>query len=623
MLETCQQLVALMAAVAWRGGFSRGKALACPLSPAVAALSDLPHGQPLRRKCQSKMRWNSFWTASAAALLTRRQVRTKSSVTVFGTALTRMGGALVARTSDDRSSNEGQYAWVEGVLDEVPLRPAYLAARLAPALPQAGDVAEASSCAARLLGELSLEVAHILTLPALQRDARLDGLMDLSPIPADTPRAREQRRRLYQALDNMVRWFLHDPESYLDVSGDASTEELRSFAASAIVRKRSLRRLSQSNVAFSTRPPSDIIPSSEEEPDVDAAAVHGLKQWSKAFKEWCFETVVRYFLLDPEVRSRWLTGGRAERSRVSVLTGELRKAIAAKHLEGSLPLIQEEFASLIRQLADRVLVDRPRVLDVGSCNNYFGRLHGQSLDVTAVDMAPGHYSVLACNFLELPISPHGSSFQLERGPLGGPGYEAKSLPAGHFDVVIMALFFSILPGSEARGMAAAKARQLLKKTPGLGLLIIADTKGTVGRHADSEARNSAWVAAVEANGFQLAKDPQLHLSKEHVKGRPGYWQRAFCWTFVTAPPAESCAATSIPLLSDARPRRIPPERLQAQQRRQAKKRAREQKAQLRELLAKSAKTSVLETVSQRKKRRGSVPGCTQGHPLHSTEQDCQ
>ncbi|CAE7210352.1 ABA2 [Symbiodinium sp. KB8] len=598
-------------AVAWRGGFSRGKAVASPLSlsPAVARLPDLPRRQPLRRKCHSKMRWNPFWTASAAALLTRRQVRTKSSVTAFGTALTRMSGTIVARTSDDRSSSEGQYAWAEGVLDEVPLRPAYLVERLAPALPQAGDLAEASSYAARLLGELSLEVAHILTLPAVQRDARLDGLMDLSPIPADIARGREQRRRLHQALENMVRWFLHDPGSYLDVSGGASTDELRTFAAAAIVRKRALRKLSQSNVAFSTRPPSDVIPSSDEEPDVDAAAVHGLKQWSKAFKEWCFEAVERYFLLDPGVRAGWLTGGRSERSRVSILTGELRKAIAAKRLEGSFPLVQEEFVDLIRQLADRVLVHRPRVLDVGSCNNYFGRLHGEALEVTAVDMAPGHHSVLRCNFLELPISRDG--FELE--PLG-PGFEAKSLPAGHFDVVIMALFFSILPSSEARGIAAAKARQLLKTTPGLGLLIIADTKGTVGRYADSEARTSAWVAAVEANGFQLARDPQLHLSKEHVKGRPGYWQRAFCWTFVTAPPAESYAPTAIPFLSDARPRRIPPERLQAQQRRQAKKRAREQKAQLKEL-AKKAKTShnvlELETVSQRKIVAISL-GCVEG-----------
>ena len=480
------------------------------------------------------------------------------------------------------------------MLEEVPLRPSYLAKRLAPALLQVkatNDPSEAECLSVALLGKLSQEVAHILTLPAAQRDARLDGLMDLSPIPSDKPLAREQRRRLHQALDNMVRWFLHDPLTYLNgLPQHATCERLREFATAAVVHKRSLRRLSQSNVAFSTRPPSDMFPSSTEEPDVDAAAVHGLKQWSKAFKQWCFDTVVHFFLLDPVVRAKWLTGRRCERSRVSILTSELREAIAAERSSGLLPLAEDQFAALIRQLARDVLVDRPRVLDVGSCNNYFGRIHGQDLEVTAVDMAPGHRSVLSCNFLELPVAPPGSPFELVS--LTGGGAKAASLPAGHFDVVIMALFFSILPGPEARGIAASKARQLLRKASGQGLLIIADTKGTVGRHSDPAARQSSWVAAVEANGFKLVSDPQLHLSKEHVKGRPGYWQRAFCWSFLTAPVDESRTHTAIPLLSDERmARAISPERLRAQQQRAAKKLARKRKAQLRKLVADSKKSA--------------------------------
>ena len=318
---------------------------------------------------------------------------------------------------------------------------------------------------------------------------------------------------------------------------------------------------------------------------MDAAAVHGLKQWSKAFKEWCFRTVCYYFLLDSELRCRWLTGSRSERFRVTVLTHTLRKIVAQR--DQNLPrLSPDAWASAVRNAAAEVLVDRPRFLDVGSCSNYFGRIHGESLDVTALDLAPGHSSVLGCNFLELKIG-SGSHMKIYDGP---EGLVAEELPANHFDVVIMALLFSVLPSPEARGIAAAKARKVLKDS-GRGLLIIADTKGTVGCHCDLAAKTSKWVKAVEANGFKLASDPQLHLSREQVKGRNGYWQRSFCWAFWTDEILSGQAPVPVPILSDLRtPRSLSPERLQAQQMREAKRQARARKAQLLEL-AKNAKKS--------------------------------
>jgi hypothetical protein len=129
------------------------------------------------------------------------------------------------------------------------------------------------------------------------------------------------------------------------------------------------------------------------------------------------------------------------------------------------------------------------------------------------------------------------------------------------------------------------------KDSGRGLLIIADTKGTVGRHCDLAAKTSKWVKAVEANGFKLASDPQLHLSREQVKGRNGYWQRSFCWAFWTDEILSGQAPVPVPILSDLRtPRSLSPERLQAQQMREAKRQARARKAQLLEL-AKNAKKS--------------------------------
>ena len=454
--------------------------------------------------------------------------------------------------SASRGLADGYLHWADDVASELPLAPKYLATDLAACLIDAGK-AEGDSAvllANQLLKELSLEIGSILTLNARERAGRLDGLMDLSPASDK----RELRRRLHQALCNMVRWFRHDPSRFL-ADLDPAAEELRSYVASAVARKRELRRLSQRSVAFSTSPPS----SGDEEANVDAAAVHGFKRWSVAFKEWCFQSIRYYFLLDPGLRSKWLTGQRAERFRVTSLSHALRRLV----LRLERPLDPIAWRSAVQAEA-AVLVERPRVLDVGSCSNWFGRHYGESLDVTALDLAPGHSSVHRCDFLKLTIAPMAT----KEGQL-------VSLPAEQFDVVVMALLFSVLPDDEARGIAASKARALLKSN-GHGLLILADTKGTLGLHSDPVARQSDWVRAVEAHGFKLASDPQLHLSREHVKGRNGYWQRSFCWSFWTTEPRRSMP---IPVLNAKTPR-VPPERLRAQELRDERRRARARKAAL-------------------------------------------
>ena len=507
-------------------------------------------------------------------------------------SVARATAALAAQTGLGRvevstlENDAGNLVWAHDVDLELPLAPEYLAKDLAACLlniHNAENELEATLLARKILTQLSYEIGHILTLPASERAGRLDGLLDLSTPPENANHRRELRRRLHQALDNMVRWFSHDPGIHLADIGDDSAESMRSFASWAIGKKRELRRLCQSSVAFSTSPPSE---SEDEEASVDAAAVHGLKRWSKAFKEWCFQTIQYYFLLDRDLRTRWLTGRRDERFRVTVLTHYLRNLVSQRGQENLPHLPADAWGSLVRTVAGRVLVERPRVLDVGSCTNYFGRFHGADLDVTALDLAPGHSSVLGCNFLELTIGPGGGSdVKVRDGP---EGLVAEELPAKHFDVVIMALLFSVLPSPEARGIAAAKARQVLKDS-GRGLLIIADTKGTVGLHRDHATRTSKWVAAVEANGFKLASDPQLHLSREYIKGRKGYWQRSFCWTFWTDHFYPDQAPVPVPILNDLRkPRSLSPERLQAQQQREAKRQARAQKAQLLEM-AKLAK----------------------------------
>ena len=514
------------------------------LSRQPSRLTQFQDGLEIGKKCS-----NTFVPACVGILFL--SLRTKVSRPLW--LVTRGCGSVSVIDVDS-------FPWAYGVDAEVPLSPRYLANELATCLVNAGKAAEhteAMPLAHELLNNLSKEFGYILALGSKDRAGRLDGLMDLSS-PEGNP-SRELRRRLHQALDNMVRWFAHDPVTHL---ADFSVADARRFAARAVIRKRQLRSLCQSSVAFSTIPPSLT---GGEEASVDAAAVHGLK-------EWCFETIRHYFLLDRDLRTKWLTGKREERFRVTVLTHPLRRLVEERHGQSLPRLSEDDWVVAVCEAAERVLVDRPRILDVGSCTNYFGQHHGDVLEVTAVDLAPGHSSVLACDFLELPVGPP-DSVEME-GPLGG-------LPARHFDGIVMALFFSVLPSPQARGVATAKARQLLKDS-GQGLLIVADTKGTVGLHSNEAARKSEWVAAVEANGFKLASDPQLHLSQEQVKGRNGYWQRAFCWSFWTDSSQEvPSKPVPIPVISDTRKHRtLSPERVLARRLREEKRQARARKAAL-------------------------------------------
>merc|ERR1712008_64219 len=111
----------------------------------------------------------------------------------------------------------------------------------------------------------------------------------------------------------------------------------------------------------------------------------------------------------------------------------------------------------------------------------------------------------------------------------------QRLPAHSFDVAVLPLLLSVLPGPDARAAVIAKVRKLLRKGPDRGLLIVADTAKTIGRHNDRTSRTGSWVRAVEAAGFKLLHDPQMHLSRKHEPSYGGFVQRAACWSFVTAP----------------------------------------------------------------------------------------
>lgn len=281
-----------------------------------------------------------------------------------------------------------------------------------------------------------------------------------------------------------------------------------------------------------------------------------------------------------------MTGDRSGRSRVTVLTEELRSAAAARRAEGARRLPPDEWDGLVRGVAAAVLPPvgtKLRLLDVGSCSNYFGLEQGDRFDVTALDLAPAHPSVCQCDFLKLEVVPGGAPPVAEAPCSAAPPSALRSLPSGSFDVAVFAMLLSVLPGPSERGLAVAKARQLLREAPGKGLLIIADTANSIGRHRDSTARGAAWVAAVEAAGFRLLSDPTMHLSRERGREHGGYCQRVACWSFVTASAPAGVKPVPLPLRGDERGplrgRRGP--RAEAQEARRRMREARAQKAALR------------------------------------------
>ena len=180
-----------------------------------------------------------------------------------------------------------------------------------------------------------------------------------------------------------------------------------------------------------------------------------------------------------------------------------------------------------------VYISDPRkLLDMGSCANFFSRY--DFLNVTALDLAPAEDSVLRCDCLALDVG-SATSAALYRGK------ELISLPAKSFQVVILSLLLSYIPDPMNRGRVICKARQLLDSK---GLLIVADTVASVGRHWDAPA----WVKAVEQHGFRLLSDPQMHFAKKR-DAKMGVVQRASCFSFAVVE-AKETKAFPVVLLQD-------------------------------------------------------------------------
>ncbi|CAJ1432657.1 unnamed protein product, partial [Effrenium voratum] len=379
---------------------------------------------------------------------------------------------------------------------------------LGPRLAAATEPAAAKA----FLQEAAAVVAEMLASGPKKRRVSLDGLVDLRQRNESHPRT--WRKRVHQALLNLSRFLLDDLQRLEALPAAVKAGSLRHFVEEAVAEKRRLRRLSRSfgslhEQVLRTRSPNAELAAAYR----DAALENMRKRWNVAFHEWCAEAIIYYYLLDRKVRQRWVYGSRGDRPRETVISGALR-------LERGSDRCLPQGPAACRQLAEE-LPDKVRLLDVGSCANYFGRR--SEFEVTALDLAPAEESVLSCNCLELRIGPSGSMPVVKEGLL-------RQLPAEGFDVAVLALLLSYVPDPLNRARIVAKVRKLLPANNN-GLLIIADTVPAIGRY-ESSSRRPCWISSVEAAGFRLLRDPQMHFAK--LRDRTGVVNRAACFSFCTA-----------------------------------------------------------------------------------------
>ena len=247
------------------------------------------------------------------------------------------------------------------------------------------------------------------------------------------------------------------------------------------------------------------------------------KQWNRSAHEWCAAAAREFFLMDSAVRARWLARDPKSRSLITALAPEMKRRMDASRAatmepatgprlgdssatpsgrggaQGQHRIAHDVAASLLPGLGKRL-----RLVDVGSCRDFFGQRYPDLFDAVALDLCPAEPTVFSCDFLELGVSaaaadpptaagtPLASAVPVREKPERG---SLKSLTQHSFDVVVVSQVLSFIPDPEARAVVLAKARRLLGCGES-GLLLIVEPARVI-RHAGPEL-----VAAVELRGFR-------------------------------------------------------------------------------------------------------------------------
>jgi SAM-dependent methyltransferase len=142
-----------------------------------------------------------------------------------------------------------------------------------------------------------------------------------------------------------------------------------------------------------------------------------------------------------------------------------------------------------------------RLLDVGSCYNPFSKF--DKFEVTAIDIAPAHSTVLSCDFLSVNIL---ESSTRSEGKVAGNSLH--HIHAGSFDIVIFSLLLSYFPSTHQRLQCCINAHKALC-LHGI-LLIITPDSSHQNRHA---GMMKSWKQCIETLGFhrwKYVKDTHLH-----------------------------------------------------------------------------------------------------------------
>ena len=286
----------------------------------------------------------------------------------------------------------------------------------------------------------------------------------------------------------------------------------------------------------------------------EAAEEVGNRAWVLSALEWCrakisdfvFGGAAARFAMKAERRAhharfgRRMTPAEAEAVRARLAEGPLglferRKSGDDGSIGGGDPEPTPSQGSRVKGQGSRRF-RKPRLLDVGSCWDYFRRFR-DDFDVVALDLCPRAPEVFRCDFSRLKVAPPTSDGGEEEekeeeneaaaaaasspgsasGPSGIPSNAGgerslESLPEGSFHACVFSLVLSYVPCPRMRGEMIVKARRLLAPA-GRGLLLIVTPHSTDRGHAPHRALPilEEWRVAIEGCGFE-------RVARERGKG---------------------------------------------------------------------------------------------------------
>jgi len=307
-------------------------------------------------------------------------------------------------------------------------------------------------------------------------------------------------------VNDLMKTLLEDPKSLDDMflSSVEHTRKNREMFEKITSRHKKLITSLEKGTAW------EVAVAADEASLVDyakAATAMGEKQWVQQGNEWMVALATEFFKC-----------GGAKRHFLK----SKKVQYFSEHGEH---MPSEQYSSLSSTLQEDVSGDQKlRLLDVGSCYNPI-RHHGNTFDVTAIDLCPEHESVYTCDFLVLEVGLGGNNSKPVYTPCNSKGgivsagetvnanFRIHQLPAESFDVITMSLVLSYLPSHLQRSAMIEKARELLARratqhSHRVGLLLIIEKESCL------RSSVNYWKQAICNTGFELYRYEVLISEKK-------------------------------------------------------------------------------------------------------------